>query len=67
MSSNIFTHYRVHNDHQIPILDPTVKNVNHNDVLKSLKINIVSLTENDIDFDLIGVDASIGNNNIIVN
>lgn len=30
-------------------------------VIKNLKIEIFSLTETDIDFDLIGVDASIAN------
>ncbi len=61
-----FTHYRVNTDHQIPIIsgseDPEDPKGNFIETLsKKLKINILSLTKDDIDFDLIGVDASIAN------
>lgn len=60
------SHYRVNLDNQSPIVVGTVdhtenqKNLVEN-LSKNLKINIISLNENDIDFDLIGVDASIAN------
>ena len=60
MSSNVFSHYRVNNDHQIPILNRDFDNQSDCSI-NSLRINIISLTENDMDFDLIGVDASIAN------
>ena len=60
-----FSHYLVKNEHQIPELDP-----NHDgeptgtfleELNRNLKVEITNLTENDIEFDLIGVDASIAN------
>mmetsp|Transcript_19969 Transcript_19969/g.33435 ORF Transcript_19969/g.33435 Transcript_19969/m.33435 type:complete len:383 (+) Transcript_19969:120-1268(+) len=63
-----FTHYRVNNEHQVPELAGAVTGVQHQSdgsyietLEKKLKINITSLSENDIEFDLIGVDASIAN------
>lgn len=59
-----FTHYRVKNEEQYGIFAGTVdvdtgsfiENLN-----KKLRINIISLTEDTIVFDLIGVDASVAN------
>ena len=60
-----FSHYIVKNGHQVPELstaysgEPTgtfLEQLNRN-----LKIEITNLTETDIEFDLIGVDASIAN------
>lgn len=62
--SNFFTNYRVHTDHQIPELEPST---NHapidylEDLNKNLKIDITSLNEETIEFDLVGVDVSIAN------
>lgn len=60
---SIFTHYRVHNDHQVPeVLPNSVKPVDYLASLnRNLKINITNLTEEIIEFDLIGVDASVAN------
>lgn len=57
-------HYRVHLDHQAPVIEGThdEKTVNVVERMsKNLKINILSLTHDEIDFDLVGVDASIAN------
>lgn len=60
-----FSHYLVKNEHQVPELlashngEPTgtfLEQLNRN-----LKVEITNLTETDIEFDLIGVDASIAN------
>lgn len=60
-----FSHYNVKNAHQVPELlashngEPTgtfLEQLNRN-----LKVEITNLTETDIEFDLIGVDASIAN------
>lgn len=53
-------------DNQSPIVVGTVDHSENQKSLvevlsRNLKINIISLNENDIDFDLIGVDASIAN------
>lgn len=58
-----FSHYRVNNDHQIPIINGSedVKGNFLDMMTKKLRVNILSLNETDIDFDLIGVDASIAN------
>lgn len=60
--------YRVLNDHQIPLVTPSAGTTDETGrdnyierLLADLKINILSMTENDIEFDLIGVDASIAN------
>ena len=59
-----FKHYRVNYDNQHAVMCDTVEDVPGTfieDMHKNLKIHIVSLTEDDIEFDLIGVDASIAN------
>ena len=62
-----FTHYRIKPEHQIPELLPTGDiSTNHNssyieNLIDQLKINITKLNENDIEFDIIGIDASIAN------
>jgi hypothetical protein len=66
--SEMFTHYRVHNDHQVPeILTNPERNSSSGagsyvDQLASrLKIEVTNLTEESIEFDLVGVDAAIAN------
>lgn len=60
-----FTHYLVKNEHQIPELDATHDGEPTGTFLeqlnKNLKIEITNLTDEEIQFDLIGVDASIAN------
>lgn len=52
-----FKHYKVTNLEQTPVLNEgTVSNS-----LDNLKIKILSLTSEEIVFDLIGVDASVAN------
>ena len=59
-----FSHYRVKNDLQTPILEDTCDI--HNDqyletLRKNLKLKILSIHDNEMIFDLIGVDTSIAN------
>lgn len=58
-----FDHYRVRNDHQVPELlgKEDTGGVYIEKLLEKLKIQVTKLTENDIEFDLIGVDVSIAN------
>ena len=59
-----FTHYRVKNDEQTPILSGTIDEVSGKfleNMKNKIKINILSLEEDTIVFDLIGVDASTAN------
>lgn len=59
-----FSHYRVNNDEQIPIMEGTVDDETGQflpNLIKNLEIKITSLTGDEIVFDLIGVDASIAN------
>lgn len=59
-----FTHYRVKNDEQTPIMKDTFdKEIGCflKDFSKNLKIKILSMTDDVLIFDLIGVDASIAN------
>lgn len=61
-----FTHYRVNPDHQIPEIAanhvPVETTENYTaDLLSKLKIEVTSLTEDSIEFDLIGVDVSVAN------
>ncbi len=61
-----FSHYRVNQDHQIPeiIADhvPVETTGNYTaDLLSKLKIEVTSLTEDSLEFDLVGVDVSIAN------
>ncbi len=58
-----FSHYRVNTDHMVPIISGSEENKGNfiDTLVKKLKINILSLNEQDIDFDLIGVDASVAN------
>ena len=59
-----FTHYRVNNDEQIPIMKDAV-DVEPGcfipNLRQTMRINILSLADDEIMFDLIGVDASIAN------
>lgn len=61
-----FTHYRVKPEHQIAEILPT-GNISHQNsdyiqnLIDKLKINIIKLNESDIEFDIIGIDASIAN------
>jgi hypothetical protein len=60
-----FTHYRVHADHQLPeitqdvIIGPSKPYIET--LLEKLQIQIIQLDDESIQFDLIGVDASIAN------
>jgi hypothetical protein len=61
-----FTHYRVNSDHQIPeiIADhvPVETTADYAaDLLSKLKIEATSLSDESIEFDLVGVDVSIAN------
>ena len=58
-----FTHYRVNGDNLHPVLEGTKEPEGTflDDLLKRLKINTISLNDDDVVFDLIGVDASIAN------
>ena len=63
-----FSHYRVRNEHQIPELAKAGQKVDDeptanlpDSVRSQLQIEITSLTESDIEFDLIGADTSIAN------
>ena len=60
-----FSHYLVKNEHQIPELLANVSGEPTGTFLeqlnKNLKVEITNLTENEIEFDLVGVDASIAN------
>ena len=58
-----FTHYRVNTDNLHPVLQGTKDEEGTflEDLLHRLKINIISLNDDDVEFDLIGVDASIAN------
>jgi DNA-directed RNA polymerase I and III subunit RPAC1 len=61
-----FTHYKVDNDIQRPIMktqDMEIDNTGQflEKIKKDLKINITKLNSDDIEFDLIGVDAAIAN------
>jgi hypothetical protein len=59
-----FSHYQVNYDHQKPIIKGTIddvpgqyiENLNNN-----MKVDIISLNDSDMDFDLIGVDPSVAN------
>ncbi len=59
-----FKHYKVDNHSQTPILadttDPVLGRFLEN-LKDNLKINIISLTDDEVVFDLIGVDTSIAN------
>ena len=50
-----FSHYRVTNREQVPILSDSTP------PLDAFKIKLLSLTKDEIVFDLIGVDASVAN------
>lgn len=61
-----FTHYKVDNAIQRPIMSTTNMDIDNtgqflNKIKKDLRINITKLTSDDIEFDLIGVDAAIAN------
>ena len=58
-----FTHYRVNSDNLHPVLQGTKEEEGTflEDLLQRLKINIIALNDDDVEFDLIGVDASIAN------
>lgn len=60
-----FSHYLVKNEHQIPELDPSHNGEPTGTFLeqlnKNLKVEITNLSDNEIQFDLVGVDASIAN------
>jgi hypothetical protein len=51
-----FKHYRVTNNEQTPILNEGTYNESND-----FKIKILSLTESEMVFDLIGVDVSVAN------
>ncbi len=64
MSKPTFKHYRVKNDLQSPEIGNTadLKLDNYIETLKyNLKFEIISLTDEEIVFDLIGADTSIAN------
>lgn len=60
-----FSHYLVKNEHQVPELlpthtgEPTGRYLE--DLNRNLKVEITNLTDSEMQFDLIGVDASIAN------
>ena len=57
-------HYRVTNDQQFAVKRDTTDEVPGNfttDLRSKLKINILKLNEEEIVFDLVGIDASIAN------
>jgi len=58
-----FQHYQVTNDLQTPIIGTSSDNKydSYVDQLKKLKIKIISKSEEEIVFDLIGVEAPIAN------
>jgi len=58
-----FAHYRVGNEHMHPVMANTVEETGTfiENLQKRLKIRIISMDDNDVEFDLIGVDASIAN------
>ena len=58
-----FQHYQVTNDLQTPIIGNSSDNKidSYLDQLKKLKIKIISKSEEEIVFDLIGVEAPIAN------
>ena len=59
-----FAHYRVGNEHMHPVMVNTVEDEPGSfieSLQKRLKIRIISMDDNDVEFDLIGVDASIAN------
>ena len=59
-----FAQYRVGNEHMHPVMVNTVEDEPGTfieNLQKRLKIRIISLDDNDVEFDLIGVDASIAN------
>lgn len=64
--SELFSHYRVYNDHQVPEVHKQSSFVSEEgtaveQLLKKLKIEITKLNNEVIEFDLIGVDPSIAN------
>jgi DNA-directed RNA polymerase I and III subunit RPAC1 len=67
--SEMFSHYRVQNDHQVKEIHSTSSSSSSGNELSSyvdqlshkLKIEITRLNEESIEFDLIGVDAAIAN------
>ena len=64
MFMSSFKHYRVNYDNQHAVMKDTQEDVPGTfieDLHQNLQISIVSLTKDDIEFDLIGVDASIAN------
>jgi hypothetical protein len=63
-----FSHYRVHKDHQVSEMLPLEGSEHRGDaddpvqqMAKSLKIEMNKLTDDMIEFDLVGVDAAIAN------
>ncbi len=59
-----FSHYQVNYDHQKPIIKGTVDDVQGQyieNLTSSLKVEIIKLNEQDMDFDLIGADPSLAN------
>ena len=60
-----FSHYRITSDQQVPDITPdNITSISHGtavDQLKDLKIKVTKLTDELIEFDLIGVDVSIAN------
>ncbi len=59
-----FSHYRVHNDRQLP--DISGSEIPHNgnflqNMLDNMEINIISMDKECLEFEMIGVDASIAN------
>lgn len=63
-----FSHYRVFKDHQVSEMLPHEGSEHRGDaddpvaqMAKSLKIDIIKLTEDTIEFDLVGVDAAMAN------
>lgn len=59
-----FTHYRVLQDHQIPVRSEGTTALSNDyigDLTKNMKINIIKLEGDELDFDVSGIDASIAN------
>ena len=61
--SRTFTHYKITNELQSPDLSgiPDRSGISYSEQLKNIQINILSKTDYEMVFDLIGVDSSIAN------
>jgi DNA-directed RNA polymerase I and III subunit RPAC1 len=59
-----FSHFRVHNDRQLPDIAGSAAPIHGNflqNLIDNMRINILSVEKDTLEFEIIGIDASIAN------